>query len=846
MIGGGAGSAPSTESAITQAQGGGTYVQSGSVGGTANAITVTTQSGSFTNSGAINGIVIISPSSTNTAATTLAVDGQTALPIDKRTTSGLVALAGGEIGASMQYLVLNTGSAFELIGSILGVTEFQSGNYTATAIDGNGDSYIFTGSTPVLTLPLSTTVPVSWHIQFYAENASVTVTPQSTDIINNGVAGATVAIPVGNFSSIFTDANGHYYVSGTNDFVWAGQANYLAWYQPDGTVHAALNLAYDGTNLTTVGKIGFIGNGFTANFSASSSSTANANYVLPPAKAAGSGYILTDAAGNGVLSWAAPSAPSLSFPLTVSGTTTSGGIPYFSSTTALTSSAALTQYGVVYGGGAGAAPATTSAGTTNQVLIGTTSAAPSWSGLSSLIDSVFSSTQGSVLYRGASAWAALGPGTSGFFLETQGSSANPTWAAASGGSGCSTGGSAGNLITANGSGGCTTDTNTSLTNGALSLGSSGTLGSITMGNATSGTMTIEPATGGLGNGIVYIPSNATSDTLVTLTASQTLTNKTLSNPTFSGTVSGAGTVPLTILATQATNTVLVNATSGSASPTAQAVSSCSAAADALIWTTNTGFGCNTSITAAAVPATGVTAGALGSTVTVNNGNWSGTGLSVANGGTGQTSTLTQYGSIYGSTTTAMASTAAGSTGQVLIATTSAAPSFGSVPVNGSSLSTGSSGVSLNVGNANTWTATQTLNGSSSTFAMIMANAAEPATINGSAISSPLAYYLNSQAVYWSTANQTANWTVNFAFSSGTSLNTAMSTGQTMTAVLCALQGSTAYYNNVVQIDGSTVTPYWQGGTAPSAGNASGYDCYSYSITKTGSATYIVLATQTQF
>lgn len=58
---------------------------------------------------------------------------------------------------------------------------------------------------------------------------------------------------------------------------------------------------------------------------------------------------------------------------------TSGGIPYFSSTSAMTSSAALTQYGVVYGGGAGAAPAATAAGTTGQVLTATTGGAPTWS-----------------------------------------------------------------------------------------------------------------------------------------------------------------------------------------------------------------------------------------------------------------------------------------------------------------------------------------------------------------------------------------------------------------------------------------------------------------------------------
>jgi hypothetical protein len=49
--------------------------------------------------------------------------------------------------------------------------------------------------------------------------------------------------------------------------------------------------------------------------------------------------------------------------------------------------------------------------------------------VSAFLDSEFSSTQGSVLYRGASAWSALAPGTSGYVLATGGASANPSWAA---------------------------------------------------------------------------------------------------------------------------------------------------------------------------------------------------------------------------------------------------------------------------------------------------------------------------------------------------------------------------------------------------------------------------------
>jgi hypothetical protein len=73
----------------------------------------------------------------------------------------------------------------------------------------------------------------------------------------------------------------------------------------------------------------------------------------------------------------------------------------------------------------------------------------------------------------------------------------------------------------------------------------------------------------------------------------------------------------------------------------------------------------------------------------------------------------------------------------------------------------------------------------------------------------------------------------------------MSTGQTVTVVFMAAQGATAYYNNVLQIDGTTVTPKWAGG-APTSGNINSTDAYTYAIVKTGSATYNVFASQVKF
>jgi hypothetical protein len=148
--------------------------------------------------------------------------------------------------------------------------------------------------------------------------------------------------------------------------------------------------------------------------------------------------------------------------------------------------------------------------------------------------------------------------------------------------------------------------------------------------------------------------------------------------------------------------------------------------------------------------------------------------------------------------------------------------------------------------ATTFTATQTFNGSSSTFASSSVNGNEAVTVSATAATGTINYDITTQSVIYYTSNASANWTVNFRFSSGTSLNTAMAIGQSVTVVFAVTQGSTAYYNNAVTVDGNSVTPKYQGGTAWTSGNASGIDVYSYTIVKTASATYTVLASQTQF
>lgn len=150
------------------------------------------------------------------------------------------------------------------------------------------------------------------------------------------------------------------------------------------------------------------------------------------------------------------------------------------------------------------------------------------------------------------------------------------------------------------------------------------------------------------------------------------------------------------------------------------------------------------------------------------------------------------------------------------------------------------------GTATTFTATQTFNGSSSTLAAVLTDAAETVTISATAATGTINYDVTTQSVLYYTSNASANFTMNFRGSSGTSLNTLLSTGQSITVTFLNTNGATAYYNNAVQVDGSSVTPKYQGGTAWSAGNASSIDAYTYTIVKTGNAAFTVFAAQTRF
>jgi len=129
---------------------------------------------------------------------------------------------------------------------------------------------------------------------------------------------------------------------------------------------------------------------------------------------------------------------------------------------------------------------------------------------------------------------------------------------------------------------------------------------------------------------------------------------------------------------------------------------------------------------------------------------------------------------------------------------------------------------------------------------ILVSPEERTTVSATAATGTVNFDASTQGVLYYTTNASANFTLNVRGSSGTSLNSILTTGDAITIVFLNTNGATPYYPTVYQVDGSAVTPKWQGGTAPTGGNASSIDAYSLTIIKTASATFTVLASQTKF
>lgn len=127
-----------------------------------------------------------------------------------------------------------------------------------------------------------------------------------------------------------------------------------------------------------------------------------------------------------------------------------------------------------------------------------------------------------------------------------------------------------------------------------------------------------------------------------------------------------------------------------------------------------------------------------------------------------------------------------------------------------------------------------------------ASAIEEVSVVAAAATGTITLDCKTNSVFYYTSNATGLWTLNFRGDGSTTMNTFLGIGKSATVVFLATQGVTAFYPTTFQVDGVGVTPQWLAGGAPTGGNASSIDSYSFTIIKTAANTYTILASQARF
>jgi len=113
------------------------------------------------------------------------------------------------------------------------------------------------------------------------------------------------------------------------------------------------------------------------------------------------------------------------------------------------------------------------------------------------------------------------------------------------------------------------------------------------------------------------------------------------------------------------------------------------------------------------------------------------------------------------------------------------------------------------------------------------------------VSNPINVDLGDSNVYYYTNEATNDWALNFRSGASQTLNDFLAVGESLTIAIITTQGSTAYKNSSILIDGIAVIPKYYGGLTPT-GNINSLDVYTYVIIKTGNAAYTVLVSQSQY
>lgn len=179
---------------------------------------------------------------------------------------------------------------------------------------------------------------------------------------------------------------------------------------------------------------------------------------------------------------------------------------------------------------------------------------------------------------------------------------------------------------------------------------------------------------------------------------------------------------------------------------------------------------------------------------------------------------------------ALSKLASGSPAQVVIANASGVPTYTTI----------SGDVSINNAGVASLTATDVTVSNIKTTSTI-----ETLSISATAAGGTVNLDMANGTTYY-TSNSTSNFTVNLRWNSSTSLNTRLAVGEMVTTTFMVTNGATAVLGNAYQIAGTPITPRWQGGTAPTAGNANSVDMYTYTVVKTAANTFSLFAVLTRF
>lgn len=124
---------------------------------------------------------------------------------------------------------------------------------------------------------------------------------------------------------------------------------------------------------------------------------------------------------------------------------------------------------------------------------------------------------------------------------------------------------------------------------------------------------------------------------------------------------------------------------------------------------------------------------------------------------------------------------------------------------------------------------------------------EKVSISTTAVTGAQQFNAKDQAIVFHNVDATGNYSINITGDNSTLLNALLDIGQVFTGVFITKYGSTAYYPTVINVDGSTPSLVrWVGGAPSAPGTANSVCAITFSVIKTGNATFVVLLSKSEY